>query len=178
VPSVANIFPRRWFPPEEGRNRKPGSPMNTGEYLDGFGNKVTVHAVSNPTTVDVEPIAINQRAPGYGIVSFDRATRKITIANWPRWVDPSAPDAKPYDGWPLTIDQVDNGLSAAKWVLDAVELPDEEDPVVQVIDESNKETVYTLRIKGQSFLPQVFRAGLYTVKVGENTYAGLRARRE
>jgi phosphodiesterase/alkaline phosphatase D-like protein len=178
VPSVANIFPRRWFPPEEGRNRKPGSPKNTGEYLDGFGNKVTVHAVSNPTTVDVEPTAINQRAPGYGIVTFDRATRKTTMANWPRWVDPSVPDAKPYDGWPITIDQLDNGLSAAKWVLDAIESPGEDDPVVHVIDESNKETVYTLRIKGRSFVPRVFRAGLYTVKVGENTYAGQRARRE
>jgi hypothetical protein len=38
--------------------------------------------------------------------------------------------------------------------------------------------VYTLRIKGRSFVPRVFRAGLYTVKVGENTHDGLRARRE
>jgi hypothetical protein len=41
------------------------------------------------------------------------------------------------------------------------------DPVVQVIDEADGEIVYTLRIKGDSFTPKVFKAGKYTVKVGE-----------
>jgi hypothetical protein len=41
------------------------------------------------------------------------------------------------------------------------------DPVVQVIDEATGEIVYTLRIKGTSFRPKVFREGKYTVKVGE-----------
>ncbi|MEA2064383.1 MAG: alkaline phosphatase D family protein, partial [Gemmatimonadota bacterium] len=31
VPSVANVWPRRWFPPEPGRDRKPGSPRYTGD---------------------------------------------------------------------------------------------------------------------------------------------------
>jgi hypothetical protein len=39
--------------------------------------------------------------------------------------------------------------------------------VVQVIDESNGEVVYTLRIQGDSFRPKVFRSGAYTIKVGE-----------
>jgi len=41
------------------------------------------------------------------------------------------------------------------------------DPVVQVIDQSNGEIVYTLRIKGTRFRPRVFARGLYTLKVGE-----------
>ncbi len=40
-------------------------------------------------------------------------------------------------------------------------------PIVQVIDESNKKIVYTLRINGTSFRPKVFKKGKYTVKVGE-----------
>jgi phosphodiesterase/alkaline phosphatase D-like protein len=164
VPSVANVFPRRWYPPQPGRNRKPGRPNYTGEFLDGFGNKVTVHAASNPTAVGVAPAALYDRAPGYGIVTFDRATRKITIANWPRWVDPSRPGAKPYDGWPITIDQTDNGMPR-RWTLETIETPGLRDPVFQVVDESSGEIVYTLRIRGSSFAPKVFKPGTYTVKV-------------
>jgi len=38
---------------------------------------------------------------------------------------------------------------------------------VQVIDESNNEIVYTLRINGTSYRPKVFNDGIYTIKVGE-----------
>jgi len=41
------------------------------------------------------------------------------------------------------------------------------DPLVQVIDESNGEVVYTLRIRGTTFRPKVFAEGRYRVKVGE-----------
>lgn len=113
VPSVANIFPRRWFPSQEGRNRRPGAPRNTGEYLDGFGNKVTIHAASNPHVNGIEPTALHHRAPGYGIIRFRREDRTIEFANWPRWVDASQPGSKPYPGWPIQIDQVDNGFPKA-----------------------------------------------------------------
>jgi hypothetical protein len=166
VPSVANIFPRRWFPPAPGRNRRPDQPAYTGEYRDGFGNRMTVHAVSNPTAVGIEPTAINHRAPGYGIVTLDRDTRKITLANWPRWVDPSQPGAMPYDGWPITIDQLDNGFPHQGLSLPAVEA-EVEDPIVQVIDASTGEPVYTVRIKGKAFTPKVRRPGLYTVTVSD-----------
>jgi hypothetical protein len=105
VPSVANFWPRRWFPEQDGANREPGAPRNTGDYLDGFGNRMTVLAVSNPFRHGIEPADINDRAPGYGIITFDRLERTITLANWPRWVDPKAPGAKPYPGWPITIRQ-------------------------------------------------------------------------
>lgn len=165
VPAVANVWPRRWYPSEAGRNRRPGAPRYTGEHLDGFGNKMTVHAVSNPIMVDAEPASLHQRAPGYGIVTFHRATRKITLTNWPRWVDPSQPGARPYEGWPITIDQTDNGLPTRGWVLERVETPGLEDPVVQVVDQVSGEIVYTLRIRGSSFTPTVFKEGLYTVRI-------------
>jgi hypothetical protein len=37
-----------------------------------------------------------------------------------------------------------------------------------VVDESNNEIVYTLRISGNFFQPKVFREGLYTIKVGRD----------
>ena len=40
-------------------------------------------------------------------------------------------------------------------------------PVVQVINESNNEIIYTLRINGTSFRPKVFKKGKYTIKIGE-----------
>ena len=103
VPSVANFWPRRWFPEDAGANRDAGAPRNSGDYLDGFGNRMTVLAVSNPFKLGIEPADINDRAPGYGIITFDRLERTITFANWPRWVDPKAAGAKPYPGWPITI---------------------------------------------------------------------------
>jgi len=178
VPSVANVWPRRWYPPQPGRNRKPGSPKYTGEFLDGFGNKATVHAVSNPTVAGAEPAVLYDRAPGYGIIRFYRDTRKITIANWPRWVDPSKPGANPYEGWPITIDQIDNGLPRGPWRLETIETG-LNDPVLQVIDQAGGEIVYTLRIKGGSFTPKVFREGTYTVKVyGRVFKKDLKATRE
>jgi len=163
VPSVANIWPRRWFPPNEGGNHQEGMPKYTGEYRDGFGNRMTVHAVSNPEANGIEPTALNHRAPGYGIIEFRRADRTIEFANWPRWVDASAADAKPYPGWPIEIDQLDNGMSAAP-----IELPEfvseNEDPVVQVVNEGTGEVVYTLRIQGKSFTPRVWERGRYVVR--------------
>jgi hypothetical protein len=41
------------------------------------------------------------------------------------------------------------------------------DPVVQVVDEKNRENVYTLRIQGTTFRPMVFSPGPFTIRVGE-----------
>ena len=38
---------------------------------------------------------------------------------------------------------------------------------VQVIDETDREIVYTLRIKGSSFCPKIFKHGYYTIRVGD-----------
>jgi hypothetical protein len=165
VPAVSNLWPRRWYPAEAGRNRKPGAPRNTGEYLDGFGNKVTVHAVFNPKAVGVEPVVLNHRAPGYGIIEFDRETQNVTVANWARWVDASRPDARPCDGWPITIEQDDNGLRAAQWFLDEVENPEAGALLEVTKEEAVPEHVYTYRMLKPSFTPPVFGPGKYALVV-------------
>lgn len=39
--------------------------------------------------------------------------------------------------------------------------------MIQVIDESDGEIVYTIRAKSNTYRPRVFGKGSYTVKVGE-----------
>lgn len=168
VPSIANLWPRRWFPPTPGRNPVPSSPRNTGEYLDGFGNRMTVLAVANPTQVDFEPHELYQRAPGYGIMRFDRSTREIEVEAWPRWVDPSAADAAQYPGWPVTVTQAEQYDREAVAYLPEVVVTGMVDPVVQVVEERTGEVAYTLRIQGDRYRPRVFTAGgAYTIVVGE-----------
>ncbi|MCK4775957.1 MAG: alkaline phosphatase D family protein, partial [Candidatus Krumholzibacteria bacterium] len=64
VPSIANFYPRRWYPPTPGANRKPGAPKYSGEFTDLYGNKMTVHAASNPVFSGRKPIDLYNRAPG------------------------------------------------------------------------------------------------------------------
>jgi hypothetical protein len=166
VPSVANFWPRRWYPPHPGANRPQGAPDYAGDFLDGFGNKMTVYAVSNPALWGREPQTLHNRAPGYGIARFNRKTREVSLEAWPRWADPAAGDT-PYPGWPVVFDQRD-GFGKTPWgYLPTLEIEGVADPVVQVESEAGAEVLYTLRIKGNRFTPRVFGPGVYTVRVGE-----------
>jgi hypothetical protein len=136
---------------------------NTGDYLDAFGNRITVFAAANPARHPGPGLeGLRFRVTGYTILTCNRATRKTTVAVWPRWIDPSAPGAKPYHGWPITIDQLDNGLWGAQWELDRIDTHGFPNPVIQV-QKAAGEVVYTLRINGESFTPLVREPGVYTV---------------
>jgi len=167
VPSIANLYLRWWRPVEVGKNREPGRPEYTGEFLDGFGNKVTCMAVANPTPKPNGGKKLTTRAAGFGIVKFNKKKREITIECWPRNVDITNPNTKQYPGWPRTIKQEDNYGRKAVAYLPTIAVRGMRNPVVQVIDESNDEIIYTLRINGTSFRPKVFTKGNYTIKVGE-----------
>ena len=166
-PAIANTWPRRFFPPESGANREPGAPKYTGDFIDGFGNLMTVHAIANPMRSGREPSALYDRAPGFGIVRLDRASRTITFECWPRWADPADPDAEQYRGWPVTIHQFDNAGPAPNGYLAPVTVAGMDEPVVQVVDQATGEIMYTMRAPGPGFAPPVFAEGLYTVWAGE-----------
>ena len=93
VPSIANLYLRWWAPLEPGKNRQPGMPEYTGEFLDGFGNKVTVWAVANPSPEENHD-KLTTRAAGFGVVRFNKPQRTITIECWPRNVDVTDPRAE------------------------------------------------------------------------------------
>lgn len=66
-------------------------------------------------------------------------------------------------GWPIVIEQLDNGLWDAQWELARIDTPELPDPVVQVRDEGDGEIVHTLRVRGTSFTPKVRKPRTYTV---------------
>jgi len=167
TPSIANFFPRCWVPLEPGVNHLPGKPY-TGQFLDGLDNKITLWAVANPDDYGMDPAELHDKAPGYSIVRFDKKGRTITMESWQRYVDPREPGAAPYPDWPITISQMDNYGREAVECLPTLDIKGMNDPVVQIIDESDDGIVYTIRIKGMVFVkPKVFESGLYTIKVGE-----------
>ena len=165
VPSIANLYLRWWKPLEPGKNRKPNQDPILGDHLDGFHNKVTAIAVANPTPTKGGD-RLTTRAAGFGVVRIDKKTRDITFICWPRNVDVSDKEAKPYPGWPYTFNQLDNYSRKAVAYLPTLEI-NRPNQVVQVLHEKTGEVVYTLRIRGKSFSPKVFAKGSYTIKVGE-----------
>lgn len=165
VPSIANYYLRWWAPLEEGKNRGPGMPEYLGEFEDGFDNKITMHAVANPSPEENHD-KLTTRAAGFGIVRLNKTTRNITMECWPRNVDITSENAKQYDGWPLIINQLDNyGRKPVAYLPTLV--INKKDQVVQIIDEENSEILYTLRINGNVFNPKVFKKGKYTIHIGE-----------
>jgi phosphodiesterase/alkaline phosphatase D-like protein len=167
VPSIVNYYNRWWDPLEEPAKVIQTALPKTGRYLDGFGNKLSMHAYANPDPKRPKYGKWGSRAAGHGIIRFNKKTRKITFECWPRGCDVDNPEHKQYPGWPITIDQQDNySRKAAAW-LPKISVTGQTNPVIQVIDEASKEIVYTLRINGSTFSPKVFKKGSYTIRVGE-----------
>lgn len=100
VPAIVNDYYGRWWWPEDGvggGQRDLESPLPwTGDYLDGFGNRVTVEAYANPES--------HSRGAGYGLVRFDKLNHRVTFECWPRDVDVTLSDAQQFPGWPRTVE--------------------------------------------------------------------------
>lgn len=180
VPSVANFWLRWWDPKQPGKNRRPGAPNYTGQFLDGFRNKITMHATANPSDAEKdEGGKLSTRAAGYGIVKFNKPSRTITFECWPRNVDITDPSSKQYPGWPITISQQDNFPLKDGLTLSELEIG-EIDQVVTVFDEGSGEIVSSLRVQQPSYQPLVPRPGTYSISVGEGAnmkwYRGLEAK--
>ena len=167
-PALVNtIYGRWWHPLDEkaGPNPVPNSPLPwTGDFKDGLGNKMSIMAYANPPDIKDE----RQRADGYGLVRFQKKTRKITVECWPRFADVKSGDRAQFPGWPITIDADQNdGRKPVAWLPELV-FEGAVNPVVQVIDEKSGEILYTKRVVGNRFQPPVFSAGSFTVKAGRN----------
>ena len=177
VPSIANLYLRWWKPLEPGKNRGPGIDPILGDHFDGFNNKVTAIAVANPSP-EKGGDRLTTRAAGFGVTRINKKTRDVTFICWPRNVDVTAKDAKPYPGWPFTFNQLDNYGRKAVAYLPSLQI-NKSNQVVQIINEKSKEIVYTIRIKGTTFRPKVFTDGSYTINVGEGnslkSFKGIKA---
>lgn len=165
-PALVNtIYGRWWHPLDEmpGPNPVADSPLPwTGDFKDGLGNRLSMLAYANPEDTNDE----KKRADGYGLIRFNKRTRKITFECWPRFSNISEGNQAQFPGWPITIDQDANDGRKVYRELPEVKFTDGSLPVVQVIDESSGEILYTVRSSTTTFAPRVYAAGKYTIKVG------------
>ncbi|MEQ8416839.1 MAG: hypothetical protein RIB71_20320 [Imperialibacter sp.] len=99
VPAIVNNYYSRWWWPADG---KAGAHPNTatslpwtGDYLDGFNNKITMYAYVNPESPS--------SGSGYGLIRFNKENKSVTFECWPREVDVRQGDAGQFEGWPFTV---------------------------------------------------------------------------
>ena len=166
VPAISNVWPRRWFPQVGGANPITGKPKYTDDFKDGFGNLMTVHAISNPVFTGMIPPHLYDRATGFGIARFERDTRDIVMECWKRVTEDG--ENQQYPDWPIRINQLDNYLARSNYALPVVKVPDVKNAVIQIVDESDESIVYTLRIKGYEFKPMVEKEGTYSISVSDD----------
>jgi len=114
TPAIAVGYPRWWRPDELNlphQNRPKHGLPNTGEFLDGFGNKVYVYAVGNPA-IGKAPNRYDkaqEKGSGFGFVTFDTERKTYFIESFRFLIDPT--DGQPtnqFPGWPVTIQQAEN----------------------------------------------------------------------
>lgn len=167
-PAIANYWTRWWDPDEPGQNRAADAPEYTGDFLDGFGNRMTMLAAANPTDADraADGDKLSTRAAGYGVVRFNKADRTTTFECWPRNVDVTDPKSKQYPGWPITFNQADNFPQEGLPRLPKLQLS-KPGQVVTVHDQATGEVVSSLRVSGDIYQPATPREGLYRIQIGE-----------
>ncbi|QDT95431.1 alkaline phosphatase D family protein [Gimesia aquarii] len=115
TPAISAGYPRWWRPDEVNmphKNRPKHSMDNTGEYIDGFGNKVYVYAVGNPepgTEKNRYDLA-HQKGSGFGLVLIDPKSKTYTLNCYRFLVDVNDGKASnQFPGWPVTLHQKENG---------------------------------------------------------------------
>ncbi|MFT5780595.1 MAG: hypothetical protein ACI837_003558, partial [Crocinitomicaceae bacterium] len=99
VPAIVNdIYSRWWWPNYSSKRISESSPNWTGNYLDGFENKITMHAYANPDSPS--------NGAGYGLIRFNKSTKEVTFECWPRYADVTQSNVEQFHGWPITISMI------------------------------------------------------------------------
>ena len=167
APAIVNTMYGRWWHPEN-EHQGGGQPIVSphpwvGDYIDGLGNKITMHAYANPINRKVR----EQRGDGYGLIRFHKPSGQTTFECWPRFVDVSSGDASQYTGWPITFNAPDNDGRKPLGYLKEVYLP-KDDSVVELTNDVTGELIYCYRIRGNYFSAPVYSYDEHTLKCGEN----------
>ena len=166
-PAIVNTIYGRWWRPED---EKPGlrpisnSPLPwTGDFKDGLGNKITMHAYANPENRQNEL----KRADGFGVARFNKRNRIITFECWPRFAKVTDGDKAQFAGWPVTVETSHNdGREIMGWLPKLV-FP-KKNQVVQIKNLKTEEILYTVRINGNTFQPKVYSMDPHEVRLGKN----------
>ena len=149
-----------------------GTELRAGNYYD-IANWETDpwDVVAGATQDDVSPQAGHLLFVVDGPETTAPPSSNETVTVTGRWQHP---------GWPVTIDMADNDGRTVTHVLPELVFAGATNPVVQVVQESDGEILYTQRIPGDTWTPEVYAAGTYTVKVGtdrpdQQTFTGITA---
>jgi hypothetical protein len=174
-PAIVNNYYGRWWWPEGGEagpNPVEGSPLPwTGDFEDGLGNKISMLAYANP---DPEANRRGKRDPkedwadGYGLARFYKDSQEVVFECWPRFADVSKGDSQQYPGWPMRFKMSDNDGREPAAYLPELNFKGIGNPVVQIIEESTGDVLYTTRVRGSNYRPKVYAKGKYTIRVGED----------
>jgi hypothetical protein len=115
TPAISAGYPRWWRPDEVGmrhQNRPQHKLPHTGEYLDGFGNKVYVYGVGNPKVGRDRNRykKAHEKGSGFGLVTIDTEAKTYKIEAFRFLIDATDGNASnQFPGWPVTIHQRENG---------------------------------------------------------------------
>ena len=114
TPAIAAGYPRWWRPDELNmphQNRPKHGLDNTGEFLDGLGNKAYVFAIGNPE-VGKAPNRYDkahEKGSGFGFITFDTEKKTYFIESFRFLIDVSdSKSTNQFPGWPVTIQQTEN----------------------------------------------------------------------
>lgn len=114
TPAIAVGYPRWWRPDELNlpvQNRPAHGLPNTGEYLDGLGNRMYLYAIGNPEVASEKQryALAHQKGSGFGLVTIDPSNKTYHVEAFRFLID--ATDGRPdnqFPGWPVTIHQAEN----------------------------------------------------------------------
>ena len=106
---------QRWFDPIKPLPNSRNGVKESGDFIDGFGNKMNIKAVGNPKITFAEfrkhrktrGQAVKDPAlktEGYGIIRVSHSDKHFIFESWEKTEDVSQADAKQMPGWPYKVD--------------------------------------------------------------------------
>lgn len=116
-PAISVGYQRWWLPDEVDmphKNRPKHNLTNTGEYLDGFGNKAYVYNASNPignyrTGGGTRYDRAHRKASGFGVITIDSKQKTYTLDCYKFLCDVTDNSTEnQFTGYPITIHQKEN----------------------------------------------------------------------
>ena len=130
----------------------PSRARRTGAQL-GW-REISEIEVASGGGMDREGERLLERVGDGVIIRLDPRTREITFEAWPRWIDPTAPDAACYEGWPVTVRQGDNAGGSWTWAVNSVSAAQVDRLVLTVRRPGADSPLYTIRVY-DGFVPRV-----------------------
>ena len=154
----------RWLPAARTRVKGKTLPSPTGNFSDAFGNRLTVKAVANPEANSDQ--GSSSLSSGFGLVRF-RPDGTIVFENRSVAPSTSGQEAGLLPGWPVVFSVLDNDGRRPAAYLPTLKFKGTDRPLVQIVEESSREVIYSVRVRESEFRPPVFRAGNYTIRCGQ-----------